>query len=82
MARNYRKVERATEVLRRAAGALAAVDTKDEATAYAAVGALRVWVHEALDFLQADTTVVPSEAFVHGYDVVADLAQPLPFPEA
>lgn len=82
MARNYRKVDQAVAVLRKAAGALAAVDTRDEMTAYAAVGALKAWVPEALELLLAGTNVVPSEDFVTGYDVVAALAVPLPFPEA
>lgn len=82
MARNYRKVKQAVAVLRRAAGALAAVDARDEMTAYAAVGALKAWIPEALDLLLAGQTVAPSEDFVTGYDLVAELAVPLPFPEA
>ncbi len=82
MARKYRKVEQAVDRLRLAAGALAAVTPRDSESAYVAIGALKVWVMDALELLQAGAAVEASTAFVDGYDTVADLTQALPFPEA
>lgn len=82
MARPYRKVAQAVEDLRKCAGILAAVSSADVSSAYQAIGRLDVLIPKILDDLQADRIVEPSEAFVDGYDSVARLSQPLPFPEA
>jgi hypothetical protein len=74
MARKYRKVEAAVQELRRAYGALTAVDPGQPDTAYAAVGSCTAYVARALDLLQADTYVAPSPAFVEGFDLVGIIA--------
>lgn len=82
MARPYRKVIRATERLRKMAGVLAAVNPADGSSAWVAVGALRELVQATLEDLQADRVVEPSTSFTDGWDLMAALTQPLPFPEA
>jgi hypothetical protein len=80
MARKYRKIEAAVQELRRAYGALAAVNPGQPDTAYAAVGSCKAYIERALDLLQADTYVAPSPAFVEGFDLVGIIAlnEPLP----
>jgi hypothetical protein len=82
MARNYRKVDRATELLRRAVGAYAAVDPQYTESAWYAFGYSRGLLEEALEILQAGTVVRESDAFVQGYEDISALMTPLPFPEA
>jgi hypothetical protein len=82
MARPYRKVAEATERLRKMAGVLAAVNTADDSSAWVAVGALKELVQAALEDLQADRIVEPSTSFTDGWDLMATLTQPLPFPES
>lgn len=82
MARSYRRVSDAVDHVRRALGALGAADGPHPQTYAFACGYAQNCLEQALEALDGQVPLPPSEAFVEGHDMVSSLEVELPFGEA